>query len=82
VDGDLDEGFFKRVEAIIYSMTTEERRNPEIINGSRRRRIAKGSGTTPQDINQLLKQFHEAKKIMKVMSNPRAGKGGPFAFLR
>jgi signal recognition particle subunit SRP54 len=82
VEGDLDEGFFKRVEAIIYSMTTEERRNPEIINGSRRRRIAKGSGTTPQDINQLLKQFHEAKKIMKVMSNPRAGRGGPFAFLR
>ncbi|MGD9892108.1 MAG: signal recognition particle protein [Dehalococcoidia bacterium] len=82
VEGDLDEGFFKRVEAIIYSMTTEERRNPEIINGSRRRRIAKGSGTTPQDINQLLKQFHEAKKIMKVMANPRAGRGGPFAFLR
>jgi signal recognition particle subunit SRP54 len=82
VEGDLDEGFFKRVESIIYSMTVEERRNPEIINGSRRRRIAKGSGTTPQDINQLLKQFHEAKKIMKVMANPRAGRGGPFAFLR
>jgi signal recognition particle subunit SRP54 len=77
VDGDLDEDFFKRVEAIIYSMTIEERRNPEIINGSRKRRIAKGSGSTPQDINQLLKQFHEAKKIMKVMSNPRGGRG-PF----
>jgi signal recognition particle subunit SRP54 len=82
VEGELDEGFFQRVESIIYSMTTEERRNPEIINGSRRRRIARGSGTTPQDINQLLKQFHEAKKIMKVMANPRAGRGGPFAFLR
>ena len=77
VDGDLDEDFFKRVEAIIYSMTPEERRHPEMINGSRRRRIAKGSGSTPQDINQLLKQFHEAKKIMKVMSNPRGGRG-PF----
>jgi signal recognition particle subunit SRP54 len=77
VDGDLDEDFFKRVEAIIYSMTPEERRHPEIINGSRRRRIARGSGSTPQDINQLLKQFHEAKKIMKVMSNPRGGRG-PF----
>ena len=82
VEGELDEGFFKRVEAIIYSMTVEERRNPEIINGSRRRRIAKGSGTTPQEINQLLKQFHEAKKLMKVMANPRAGRGGPFALLR
>lgn len=77
LDGDLDEDFFKRVEAIIYSMTPEERRHPEIINGSRRRRIAGGSGSTPQDINQLLKQFHEAKKIMKVMSNPRGGRG-PF----
>jgi signal recognition particle subunit SRP54 len=77
VDGDLNEDFFKRTEAIIYSMTTEERRHPEIINGSRRRRIARGSGSTPQDINQLLKQFHEAKKIMKVMSNPRGGRG-PF----
>ena len=82
VEGELDDGFFKRVEAIIYSMTVEERRNPEIINGSRRRRIAKGSGSTPQEINQLLKQFHEAKKIMKVMANPRAARGGPFAFMR
>jgi signal recognition particle subunit SRP54 len=81
VEGDLDDGFFKRVEAIIYSMTADERRNPEIINGSRRRRIAKGSGTSPQEINQLLKQFHEAKKIMKVMSNPGKGRGG-FPFLR
>jgi signal recognition particle subunit SRP54 len=82
VDGELDEGFFKNVEAIIYSMTPEERRHPEIINGSRRRRIAKGSGSSPHEINQLLKQFHEAKKIMKVMANPRGGRGGPFALFR
>src|SRR5215216_3762050 len=82
VDGDLDDGFFKNVEAIIYSMTPEERRHPEIINGSRRRRIAKGSGSSPHEINQLLKQFHEAKKIMKVMANPRGGRGGPFAMFR
>jgi signal recognition particle subunit SRP54 len=82
VDGELDEGFFRNVEAIIYSMTPEERRHPEIINGSRRRRIARGSGSTPHEINQLLKQFHEAKKLMKVMANPRAGRGGPFALFR
>ena len=58
---DLEEGQIKRVEAIIYSMTPEERRRPDIINGSRRRRIAKGSGTTPQDINQLLNQFRQTK---------------------
>jgi signal recognition particle subunit SRP54 len=81
VDGDLDDDFFKQVEAIIYSMTPEERRSPEIINGSRRKRIARGSGTTPQEINQLLKQFHEAKKIMKVMSNPQ-GRRGVLPFLR
>jgi signal recognition particle subunit SRP54 len=82
VEGELDESFFKNVEAIIYSMTPEERRHPEIINGSRRRRIAKGSGSSPHEINQLLKQFHEAKKIMKVMANPRGGRGGPFALFR
>jgi signal recognition particle subunit SRP54 len=71
------------VEAIIYSMTPEERRNPEIINGSRRKRIAKGSGTEPHDVNQLLKQFNEAKKIMKVMANSRGrGPGGLFGMLR
>jgi signal recognition particle subunit SRP54 len=49
----------KHIEAMILSMTLEERRNPDIINGSRRKRIARGSGTTPQDINQLLAQFNE-----------------------
>lgn len=83
VGGEMDDQFFKQVEAIIYSMTPEERRNPEIINGSRRKRIAKGSGTEPHDVNQLLKQFNEAKKIMKVMANSRGrGPGGLFGMLR
>ncbi|MBM3946097.1 MAG: signal recognition particle protein, partial [SAR202 cluster bacterium] len=55
--GDVDEGRLKRVEAIIQSMTAQERRNPDVLNGSRRRRIAAGSGTTVQDVNQLLNQF-------------------------
>ena len=81
---DMDDSFFKQVEAIIYSMTAEERRRPEIINGARRKRIARGSGTEPHDVNQLLKQFQEAKKIMKVMANGRGGKGpgGLFGMLR
>lgn len=58
-----------RVEAIIDSMTIKERRNPDIINGSRRKRISKGSGTTPQDINRLLKQYYQAKKLMKNFSS-------------
>jgi signal recognition particle subunit SRP54 len=61
----IDESAFKRIEAIIYSMTREERRIPKIINGSRRMRIAKGSGTKVQDVNKLLKQFEEMQKVMK-----------------
>ena len=68
---DLEEGQVKRVEAIIYSMTPEERRRPEIINGSRRRRIARGSGTTPQDINQLLNQFRQTQKLVRQFSRSR-----------
>jgi signal recognition particle subunit SRP54 len=64
-----DEKQLKKVEAMILSMTPEERRNPQIINGSRRRRIARGSGTTPQDINQLLNQFRQMQKLMKQMSS-------------
>jgi signal recognition particle subunit SRP54 len=71
---ELDDDFFKQVEAIIYSMTPSERHNPKIINGSRRRRIARGSGTEPRDVNQLLNQFEEARKIMKVMANSK-GRG-------
>ena len=61
-----DEKQLKKVEAIILSMTYEERRNPGIIDGSRRRRIASGSGTKPQDINQLLNQFRQMQKLMKM----------------
>jgi signal recognition particle subunit SRP54 len=59
------------MEAIVYSMTPEERRRPDMIDGSRRRRIARGSGTTPQDINQLLKQWREAKKLMEAIASGR-----------
>jgi len=65
---DIDDDAFKGVEAIIYSMTPQERENPDVINGSRRMRIAKGSGTTVQDVNRLLKQFEESKKMMKMLS--------------
>jgi len=65
----VDEKHMKRIEAIIKSMTLEERNNPKIINGSRRLRISKGSGTTSSDVNKLLKQFTETKKLMKKFSN-------------
>ncbi len=65
----VDEKHMKRIEAIIKSMTLEERNNPKIINGSRRLRISKGSGTTSGDVNKLLKQFTETKKLMKKFSN-------------
>ena len=69
--GDLDESRVNRIEAIIHSMTPEERQRPEIINGSRRRRISRGSGTTPQDINQLLNQFKQTQKLVKQVSRSR-----------
>tara|TARA_B100000315_G_scaffold252551_1_gene289577 strand:+ start:247 stop:1581 length:1335 start_codon:yes stop_codon:yes gene_type:complete len=69
--GALDEGQIKRVEAIIRSMTSGERHRPEIIDGSRKRRIAKGSGTTPQDINQLLNQFRQTQKMVRRLSRSR-----------
>ncbi len=69
--GDLDDGRIERIEAIIRSMTREERQRPEILNGSRRRRISKGSGTTPADVNQLLNQFKQTQKMMKQMSKSR-----------
>ena len=67
-DIDIDDDAFKGIEAIIYSMTPEERRNPDIITGSRRQRIAKGSGTSVQDVNRLLKQFDSTRKMMKMAS--------------
>jgi len=65
---DVDENEFKKIEAIINSMSPKERRNPEIIDGSRKRRIAAGSGTTITDVNQLLKQFFYARDLLKKMS--------------
>jgi signal recognition particle subunit SRP54 len=70
----LDESAWKRTEAIVYSMTPRERRNPEMIDGSRRRRIARGSGTTVQDVNALLKQWREAKKLMEALASGRGPK--------
>jgi signal recognition particle subunit SRP54 len=67
----VDEGQFKRIEAIIDSMTSEERRRPELIKASRRRRIALGSGTSTADVNRLLKQFVEMQKLMKQLGNGR-----------
>ena len=66
VPAGMEEKQLKKVEAMILSMTPEERRNPDIIDGSRRRRIAKGSGVKPQDINQLLNQFRQMQKLMKM----------------
>ena len=69
--GDLDDGRMERIEAIIRSMTLQERQRPEILNGSRRRRISRGSGTTPADVNQLLNQFKQTQKMMKQMAKSR-----------
>jgi signal recognition particle subunit SRP54 len=65
---DLDDDAFKHIEAIIYSMTPDEREDPALINGSRRKRIADGSGTNIQEVNRLLKQFSETRKMMKMVS--------------
>lgn len=67
-DIDVDDNAFKSIEAIIRSMTPEERERPEILNGSRRKRIAMGSGTSIQEVNRLIKQFEDAKKVMKMFS--------------
>lgn len=66
---DIDDDAFKGIEAIIYSMTPYERENPTLIDGSRRKRIASGSGTTVQEVNKLIKQFMETRKVMRLMSD-------------
>ncbi len=68
---DIDDNAFKSIEAIIYSMTPKERTNPEILNSSRRSRIAKGSGTNIQEVNRLLKQFDETRKMMKMVTGSK-----------
>ena len=76
-DIDIDDNAFKSIEAIIHSMTPAERSNPEILNGSRRTRIAKGSGTTIQEVNRLLKQFDQTRKMMKMVTGSKMGKMMP-----
>jgi signal recognition particle subunit SRP54 len=72
---EVDEGELARVEAMIRSMTLEERRDPQILNGSRRLRVARGSGTTTTDVNQLLKKFKEIQKMMKMIGRNKKGRG-------
>ena len=71
-DADIDDESFKPIESIIFSMTPVERKNPDILNGNRKKRIATGSGTSVQEVNQLLKQFNQMRKMMKMMK-----KSGP-----
>jgi signal recognition particle subunit SRP54 len=72
---DIDDDAFKGIESIIQSMTNAERTTPELIDVSRKKRIARGSGTSVEDVNKLLKQFQETKKMMKLMSNKQNMKG-------
>ncbi len=71
-DIDIDDNAFKSIEAIIFSMTPDERKNPDIITGSRRQRIAKGSGTSIQEVNRLLKQFDGTRKMMKMATSMKS----------
>jgi signal recognition particle subunit SRP54 len=70
----LDDSAFTQVEAIINSMTRQERVQPKILNGSRRKRIARGSGTTVQDVNQLVKQFQMMQKMIRQMGRAKGGR--------
>ncbi len=72
-DIDIDDNAFKSIEAIIQSMTPRERTNPEILNSSRRQRIAKGSGTNIQEVNRLIKQFDQTRKMMKMVTGSKMG---------
>ena len=73
-DLDIDDDAFKPIEAIIYSMTPQERSNPELLDGSRRKRIADGSGNSIQEVNKLIKQFNEMRKVMKTLNKFSGGK--------
>jgi signal recognition particle subunit SRP54 len=70
-DVEIEDDAFKHIEAIIYSMTPGERVNPQIINGTRKNRLANGAGSNIQEVNKLMKQFEDTKKMMKMMSNPK-----------
>jgi len=78
---ELADGQLKRIEAIIHSMTPDERHHPEILGGSRKRRVARGSGTTVQEVNQLLSQFRQMQRMMKQMSSQK-GRGGLLSMFR
>ena len=78
----VDEKTIERNKNIILSMTRQERENPEIIKGSRKKRIAEGSGTTIQDVNILLKQFFQAKEMMKMFNGKRKGGFGGFGGMK
>ena len=71
-DMDIDDNAFKGVEAIILSMTPQERSNPDILNGSRKKRIATGSGSDIQEVNRLIKQFEDTRKMMKMVNSGKA----------
>ena len=81
IEDQIDEKKLERNKAIIQSMTPKERANPDIINGSRRQRIAKGAGVEVSDVNLLIKQFNQSKEMMKMMKNPKAY-GGKMAMIR
>ncbi len=70
-DVDIDDDAFKHIEALIQSMTEEERKNPKLLNGSRKKRISRGSGTSVQELNKLIKQFDQISKMMKLMGNKK-----------
>ena len=81
-DVDIDDDSFKGIEAIIKSMTTYERQNPQILDGSRKKRIATGSGTSVTEVNKLVKQFDEMRKMMKVMNSGKGGRAAKSLFRR
>jgi signal recognition particle subunit SRP54 len=80
-DLDIDDSAFKGIEALIQSMTPAERRNPELLNNSRKQRIVRGSGRNIQELNKLLTQFAQMKQMMKTMNKMKAS-GMPFRFGR
>lgn len=73
-DIEIDDNAFKGIEAIIQSMTPKERAHPEVLNQSRKMRIAKGSGTSLQEVNRLVKQFDQTRKMMKMVTGSKMGK--------